>query len=67
MFEDKLVDIVKTSQILKYEISVKKFIDHYDFHNSEEVAEDFLNNFRSKFKPSGPVFIKCEFIIENIQ
>ena len=42
------------------------FSDYYDFHNSEEVVEDFLNNVRSKFKPSGPVLIKCGFIIENI-
>ena len=49
VFEDKPVDIVKTSQILKFEISVKKFSDHYDFRNSEEVVEDFLNNFRSNF------------------
>ena len=67
MFEDKPVDLVKTSQILKYEISVKKFSDYYDFHNSEEVVEDFLNNVRPKFKPSVPVLIKCEIIIKNIQ
>ena len=30
VFEDKPVDIVKTSQILKYEISLKKFSDYYD-------------------------------------
>ena len=67
VFEDKPVDIVKTSQILKYEISVKKFSGYYDFYNFEEVVEDFLNNVRSKFKSSGPGLIKCEFIIENIQ
>ena len=42
------------------------FSDYYDFHNSEEVVEDFLNNVQSKFKLSGPVLIKCGFIIENI-
>ena len=65
LFEDKPVDIVKTSQILKYEISVKKLSDYYDFHNSEEVVEDFLNNVRLKFKPSVPVLIKYEIIIRD--
>ena len=67
MSEDKPLDIIKTSSILKYEISVKKYSDYYDFHNSEEVVEDFLNNVRSKFMPSGPVLIKCGLIIDNIE
>ena len=46
---------------------MKKFSDYYDVHNSEEVAEDFLNNVWSKFKPFGPVLFKCGFTIENIQ
>ena len=57
---------MKTSQILKYEISVKKFSDYHEFHNSE-VVEDFLNNVQYKFKPSGTVLIECGFIIQNIQ
>ena len=32
-----------------------------------KLVNDFLNNVRSKFKPAGPVLIKCGFIIENIQ
>ena len=66
IFEDKPLEIKNNNQILKYEISVKKFSEYYDFYNSEELVNDFLNNVRSKFRLSGPVLIKCGFIIENI-
>ena len=52
---------------MKYKISAKKFGEYYDFYNSEGVVDDFLNNVRSKFRPSGSVLIKCGFIIENVQ
>ena len=67
MFEDKLVDVEKTANLLKFEITVNKHDDYYDFENSEEVADDFLKNVRSRFKPSGLKLIKCLFVIENIQ
>ena len=41
--------------------------DHYDFENSEETVDDFLNNVRSQLKPSGLKRIKCLFVIEDIQ
>ena len=53
MFEDKLVDVEKTANLLKFEITVNKHGDYYDFENSEEVVDDFLKNVRSQFKPSG--------------
>ena len=65
-FEDKPLDIIRSSHIIKYQISVKKFSQDYDFQNSEELVNDFLNNVHSKFKPAGPVLIKCGFIIKNI-
>ena len=52
---------------MKYKISAKKFGEYYDFYNSEGVVDDFLNDVRSKFRPSGSVLIKCGFIIENVQ
>ena len=67
MFQDKLVDVEKTTNLLKFEITVNKHDDYYDFENSEEVADDFLKNVRSRFKPSGLKLIKCLFVIENIQ
>ena len=54
VFEDKPLDIVRNSQILKYEISVNKFSDYYDFENSVEVVDNFLKNVHSKFKSVGP-------------
>ena len=67
VFEDKLLDIINNHQILKYEISAKKFSEYYDFYNSERVVDDSLKNVRSIFRPSGSVLIKCRFIIENVQ
>ena len=49
------------------EISVQKHKDYYDCENSEELVEDFLKNFRSKFKPGCFEDIKCDFLIENYQ
>ena len=67
MFEDKPVDIVKTGRLLKFEITVNKHGDYFNFKNSEEVVTDFLKNVRSRFKASSLKVIKCAFIIENIQ
>ena len=67
MFEDKLVDVEKTANLLKFEITVNKHGDYYDFENSEEVAGNFLKDVHSRFKPSTLKLIKCLFVIENIQ
>ena len=67
LFEDKPLEITENSHFIKYFIGVKKFSDSYDFHDSDKVVSDFLNNVRSKFKPSGSVLIKGSFVIENIQ
>ena len=64
LFEDKPVDVEKTSNLLKFEITVNKHGGYYDFANSEEVVDDFLKNVRSRFKPSGLKLIKCLFVIE---
>ena len=66
-FEDKPVDVEKTANLLKFEITVNKHGDYYSFENSEEVADDFLKNVRSWFKPLGLKLIKSLFVIENIQ
>ena len=60
MFKDKPVGVEKTANLLKFEITVNKHGDYYDFENSEH----FLTNVCSRFKPK---FIKCLFIIETIQ
>ena len=67
IFEDKPLETKNNNQILKYKISVKKFGEYYDFYNSEELVDDFLNNVKSKFRPPGLILIKCGFIIKNIQ
>ena len=67
MFEDKPVDVEKTANLLKFQITVNKYGDCYDFENSEKVVDDFLKNVHSRFKTSGLNLIKCSFVIENIQ
>ena len=42
LFEDKLVDVEKTGNLLKFEITANEHGDYYDFENSEEVVDDFL-------------------------
>ena len=65
--EDKLLEIIRTRNITKYEITVNNHSDHYDFSNAQQVVDDFLRKVRSKFRPRGDVILKCEFLIENIQ
>ena len=51
----------------KFEISIIKHGEYYNFFNSAEVVEEFLKNVRSKFKPTVLKYIKATFTIENIQ
>ena len=66
-FEDKPLEIIRTNNITKYEISVNKYSDYYNFKDAEQVVDDFLRNVCSRFKPKGKVLLKCGFLIENIQ
>ena len=43
----KAVDVEKTANLLKFEITVDKHGDYYDFQNSEEAVDDFLKNVHS--------------------
>ena len=67
LFEDKPADVGKTANLLKFEITVNKHGNYYDFENSKEVVDDFLKNIRSQFKPSGLKLINCSFVIKNAQ
>ena len=35
----------KTANLLKFEITVSKHGDYYDFESSEEIVDDFLKNY----------------------
>ena len=41
LFENKRIDIEKTANLLKFEITVNKHGEYYDFEKSEEVVNDF--------------------------
>ena len=62
-----LLILKKNANLLKFEITVNKHGEYYDFENSEKVVDDFLKNVRSRFNPSGLKLIKCSFVFENIQ
>ena len=66
-FEDKPVEIKKTGAITSYKISLNKYRDYYGFENVEQLADDFLKNVCSKFKPKDEVLLKCGFLIDNIK
>ena len=51
----------------KFEISIIKHGEYYNFLNSAEAVDDFLRNVCSKFKPSVLKYIKGTFVIENTQ
>ena len=57
---------LKTANLLKFEITVNKYGEYYDFTNSEKVVDDFFKNVRSRFKLSCLRLIKCLFVIESI-
>ena len=50
LFEEKPVDVLKTANLLKFEITVNKYDNYYNFDNSDEVVDDFLRNVRSRVK-----------------
>ena len=67
LYKDKPIDIIKLPFMTKYEISIMKHGEYYNFFNSEEVVDDFLKNVCSKFTRSVLKHIKGAFVIENIQ
>ena len=56
-----------TANLFKFEITVNKHVDYYDFENTKEVVGDFFKNVCSRFKPSDLKLIKCSFVIGNIK
>ena len=66
-FEERPIEMKKSGNITTHEITVGNLGIFFDFSNSEEVVNNFLNDVKSKFKTSGSVMIKCDFSIENIQ
>ena len=66
LFEDRRIDIYNLGNILSHKITVGKRKDYYNFEDSEQIVEDFLNNGKIKLKPSVRFIIKCPFSIENM-
>ena len=67
LYEDKSLDIIQLLFITKFEISIMKHGEYFNFFSAEEVVEDFFKNIGSKFKPSVLKYFKGMFTIKNIQ
>ena len=65
-FENEPLEIIRTNNVTKYEISVNKYRDYYNFEDTQQVIDDFLRNVRPRFRPKGEVLLKSGFLIENI-
>ena len=67
LYEEQPLDIIKLPFMTKFEITIIKHGEYYNFFDSTEVVEEFVKNARSKFKPIVLKYIKATFTIENIQ
>ena len=65
LYEDKVLHVIKLSFMIKFEISIAKHGEYYNF--LVEKKKNFLKNVRSKFKPTVLKCFKGTFTIENIQ
>ena len=65
--EFKTIDITIKKDISLYNINFEKHSNEYNFYNSQELVDEFLFNFKTRFKPKNKVFFKGDFSIENIQ
>ena len=66
-FEEKPFDILRLPALTIYSIEYSKYKDFYNFYNSEDCVDDFLRTVKYRFKSGSKKWIKCSFMIENIQ
>ena len=66
-FEEKPLDVIKYPALTIYQIKYKKYSNIYSFDNSEECADDFLQNVRQRFHATKRKWFKCSFTIQNTQ
>lgn len=65
--EDRTIEVQRLGNIKICRISLVQHNAFYDFENSDEIRDSFLNDVRSSFFPVWLVSIKCDFSIENYQ
>ena len=66
-FEEKPFDILRLPALTIYPIEYSKYKHFYNFYNSEDCVCDFLRNAKYRFRSGSKKWIKCSFMIENIQ
>ena len=55
-------DVIKVFEITAIEHSIQ-----YEFEDSDDLIDKFLNNVQFKFVPTEEVLVKCGFSAENYQ
>ena len=66
--EEKPVNITNIDTVRKFEITFQEHSSIYDFYNSEGLVDEFLLNVKNRIERSNTdIFIRCGFLLENIQ
>lgn len=66
-FKDRPLNTYRNGAIKVFEITAKEHSAQYDFEDSDDLIDKFLNNVRFTFVPTEEVLIKCGFSLENYQ
>ena len=66
--EDRTIDIYTNGGIQIYKIDSTEHADHYDFEDSDDIIDNFLLNYHSKFELwEQEMVVKYDFKLQNIQ
>ena len=66
--EEKPVSVTNIGTVTKFEITFQEHSSSYDFYNSESLVDEFLLNVKNRIERSNTdFFIRCVFLLENIQ
>ena len=67
-FEGRPIDIYTNGGIKNYEIDSTEHANHYDFEDSDDMIDNFLLNFHSKYALlEQEMVVKYDFKLQNIQ
>ena len=66
-FEERLLEILRYSGLTIYSVEFKKYNNFFNFYHSKKCIDEFLRNFKYKFKATSKKCFKYSFIIENTQ
>ena len=68
VLEGRPIDIYTNGDIKIYEIDSTEHANHYHFEDSDDIIDNFLLNFHSKYALlEQEMVVKCDFKHQNIQ